>query len=393
MYFYPYISGNGVQIPTYAERLEALVSAYRNIFGSNINLEVSSPDYQLLSVFARALDDLTQIILLDFASRNPQYASGVGLDLLLPLHGLVRGGASSSTVPLTLTGTPNAVLPEAPQVLDDAGYLWACQTAGIQLNENGTALVSAVCTTPGAVSAPAGTVQHLVSPVSGLTSAVNALPATPGTEAETDASCRNRLRAAASAPALGTLDAIRNGVLSVSGVSDCVVLENTGDAADDRGIPAHSICVLFQGGNANQVAQTVFDKKAPGIGTYGALALTVTDDWGGEHTVNVQRITNAAVALTLELTPLSGYDASTVPAAIRAALAAFSASFSVGQPLVLSSLYPVIYSAVSSAAPLFSIRMLTATFGGTTTSDTVNVAWNQKVLIRANQITITESAS
>ena len=117
MYFAPYISGNGVQIPTYAERLEALVSAYRNIFGSDINLEVSSPDYQLLSVFARALDDLTQIILVDFASRNPQYASGVGLDLLLPLHGLVRGGATYSTVPLTLTGTPNAVLPEAPQVL------------------------------------------------------------------------------------------------------------------------------------------------------------------------------------------------------------------------------------------------------------------------------------
>ena len=393
MYFAPYISGNGVQIPTYAERLEALASAYRNIFGSNVNLEVSSPDYQLLSVFARALDDLTQIILVDFASRNPQYASGVGLDLLLPLHGLVRGGATYSTVPLTLTGTPNAVLPEAPQVLDDTGYLWACQTAGIQLNENGTALVSAVCTTPGAVSAPAGTVRHLVSPVSGLTSAVNALPATPGTEAETDASCRNRLRAAASAPALGTLDAIRNGVLSVPGVSDCAVLENATDTADDRGIPAHSICVLFQGGNANQVAQTVFDKKAPGIGTYGALALTVTDHWGGEHTVNVQRITNAAVALTLELTPLSGYDASTVPAAIRSALAAFSSSFSAGQPLVLSSLYPVIYSAVSSAAPLFSIRMLTATFAGTTTSDTVNVAWNQKVLIRANQITITESAS
>ena len=188
-------------------------------------------------------------------------------------------------------------------------------------------------------------------------------------------------------------NAIRNGVLSVPGVSDCAVLENTGDAADDRGIPAHSICVLFQGGNANQVAQTVFDKKAPGIGTYGALALTATDHWGGEHTVNVQRIANAAVSLTLELTPLAGYDAATVPAAIRAALAAFSSSFSVGQPLVLSSLYPVIYSAVSSSSPLFSIRMLTATFGGTTTSDTVNVAWNQKVLIRANQITITESTS
>ncbi len=122
-YFPPYIDSSGLHMPTYEDRLSALCESYRSIFGLESELSESVPDYQLLSVFARALDDLTQIILVDFASRNPQYASGVGLDLLLPLHGLVRGGASYSTVPLTLTGTPNAVLPEAPQVLDDAGYL------------------------------------------------------------------------------------------------------------------------------------------------------------------------------------------------------------------------------------------------------------------------------
>ena len=225
MYFAPYIDASGVHIPTYTDRLEALVSAYRHIFGNEANLEISSPDYQLLAVFARALDDLSQIILADFASRNPQYASGAALDLLLPLHGLSRGGASYSTVNLSLTGTPEAVLPAAPQVLDDAGHIWVCPSAGIHMDEEGKALVTAVCSTPGAISAPAGTVRRLVSPVSGLASAVNPAPAVPGTEAETDASCRNRLRAAAAAPSLGTLDAIRQGVLSVAGVTACEVLE------------------------------------------------------------------------------------------------------------------------------------------------------------------------
>lgn len=388
MYFTPYIDGNGIHIPTYADRLDALVSAYRQIFGSEINLEISSPDYQLLSVFARALDDFSQIILVDFASRNPQYASGVALDLLLPLHGLVRQGATFSTVPLTLTGTPNAVLPSAPQVLDDAGYIWACQTAGIRLNESGTALVTAVCTSPGAVSAPAGSVRHLVSPVSGLSSAVNPSAAVPGAEAETDASCRARLLAAAAAPAMTTLDAIRRAVLSVPGVTACSVLENDTDSTDARGLPAHSICVLFAGGNADAVARAVFDRKAPGVGTYGSLPRPVTDAWGNEHTVNLQRISNLPVSLTLELAPLSGYDSATVPDAIRAALAAWGDGLSVGQPLVLSSLYPVIYAAVPSAVPLFSIRSLTATAAGATTSDTVSAAWNQKILIRAAQIAI-----
>ena len=108
MYFAPYIDGGGVHIPTYEDRLEALITSYKAIFGPEMNLEPSAPDYQLLSVFARALDDLSELILVDFASRNPRYASGVGLDLLLPLYGLTRGGATRSSVPLTLTGTPEA---------------------------------------------------------------------------------------------------------------------------------------------------------------------------------------------------------------------------------------------------------------------------------------------
>ena len=390
MYFTPYIDGNGVHIPTYKDRMEALVSSYYSIFGQDVNLEISSPDYQLLSVFAKALDDLSQIVLVDFASRNPQYASGVGLDMLMPLHGLVRGGATYSTVVLTLNGTPNAVLLAAPEALDDAGYIWRCQTAGIQLDENGQAIVTAICTTPGAISAAAGTVRQLISPVSGLSSVVNAAAATPGTEAETDASCRNRLKAAAAASAVGSLDAIRAGVLSVPNVNACTILENNGDTEDERGIPGHSICVLFAGGNAYDVAQMVFDKKAPGIGTYGNLELPVTDAWGNAHTIKLQRITNANVALTIEIRPLAGYDA-TIPERIREALVAYAGTLSVGQDLVVSSLYPVIYGAVGTGSPAFSVSLLTATYGGTTTSGILQANWNQKFNIRGAQVQIIET--
>lgn len=391
MYFSPYIDGNGVHIPTYEDRLEALVSAYRRIFGAEICLEPSAPDYQLLSVFAKALDDLSQIILVDFASRNPLYASGVALDLLMPLFGLSRGGATYSTAALTLRGTPGAVLPAAPEALDDSGYIWACQTAGIQLNESGEALVTAVCATPGAVAAPAGSIRRLVSPIPGLFSAVNAAAAVPGTEAETDASCRRRMRIAAAGTGVGTLEAIRSAVLSVPNVSACKICENDGDETDARGIPGHSLCVLFSGGNAAAVAQAVFNKKAPGIGTCGTLAQRVTDAWGGEHTVRLQRITNASVALTVEIRPLTGYAAGTADA-VKAALAAYGNGLAVGQELVVSSLVPVCYGAVPSAAPTFSVSLLTATCGETTTSDVLPAVWNQRYLIRENMITVIESA-
>ncbi len=130
-YFAPYLDESGLHIPTYADRLEALLASYRSVFGPEINLTESSPDYQLLSIFARALDDFSALLVSLFAARNPSYAAGTALDLLLPLYGLTRRGATYSTVPVTLTGTPNAVLSAAPEFLDDAGNIWACQTAGL----------------------------------------------------------------------------------------------------------------------------------------------------------------------------------------------------------------------------------------------------------------------
>ena len=89
-YFAPYIDGTGLHMPTYDDRLEDLVSAYRSIFGIDAELSEAVPDYQLLSVFAKALDDTSALVLQAYNSRNPLYASGQALDLLLPMYGLSR---------------------------------------------------------------------------------------------------------------------------------------------------------------------------------------------------------------------------------------------------------------------------------------------------------------
>ena len=94
-YFTPYIDATGIHMPTYEDRLEDLATAYRNIFGLEAELSPAVPDYQLLSVFARALDDTSSLVVQDFNSRNPLYASGAALDLLLPQYGLVRAAGES----------------------------------------------------------------------------------------------------------------------------------------------------------------------------------------------------------------------------------------------------------------------------------------------------------
>ncbi len=89
-YFAPYIDASGIHLPTYADRLSDLCAAYRSIFGQEAELSPAVPDYQLLSVFAKALDDTSALVLAAYNSRNPAYASGQALDLLLPQCGITR---------------------------------------------------------------------------------------------------------------------------------------------------------------------------------------------------------------------------------------------------------------------------------------------------------------
>ena len=70
-YFAPYIDASGIHMPTYEDRLQDLLSAYRTIFGQEAELSPAVPDYQLLSVFAKALDDTSALVLQAYNSRNP----------------------------------------------------------------------------------------------------------------------------------------------------------------------------------------------------------------------------------------------------------------------------------------------------------------------------------
>ncbi len=389
-YFAPYLDESGLHIPTYADRLEALLASYRSVFGPEINLAESSPDYQLLSIFARALDDISALLVSLFAARNPSYAAGTALDLLLSLYGLTRRGATYSTAAVTLTGTPNAVLSAAPEFLDDHGNIWACQTAGLTLDVSGSLTVEAVCRTPGAVAAPAGTIRSIVTPVAGLASVTNPTAAAPGEERETDAAARHRLRLAASAPSRTMPDALMDALWAVPNVRACRVYVNETENTDANGLPPHSICAVLAGGTNANIAKAIFEKKAPGIQTHGAASASVTDAWGNAHTIHFQRVSSVYSTISIGLTALSGFDQESMVPAIRAEVQAYADRLNVGESLTVNSLYGVIYGAVPQNPPVFRVNLLTATVSpsGQLVTDVVPAAWNQRITIPSNFINI-----
>ena len=295
-YFPPYIDAAGIHLPTYEDRLEDLVSAYRNIFGAETELSPAVPDYQLLSVFARALDDVSALVLQDYNSRNPMYAAGNALDLLLPQYGITR----------------------------EAG--------------------------------------------------------------ETDAEVRARIRNALAGHGAVTPDALEAAVKNARGVKDARVYVNDTETADTNGIPPHSIAVVTRGGNAAAIAQAIWDKKAPGIGTWGSATRTVTDAAGNPHTVSYTPYTDKMIQIYPYITLLAGGDQDAVRDAVVPAIVDHVDKLGLGNALNVPQIYGVAYAADPAIANTFVVTDIQVSVPGTSgvIRDIVPCAWNGKVTAARN---------
>ena len=277
-------------MPTYEDRLEDLCSAYRMIFGQEAALTPEVPDYQLLSVFAKALDDTSALVLQAYNSRNPAYASGQALDLLLPQYGITR----------------------------QAG--------------------------------------------------------------ETDAEVRKRMNAATAARGAFSMDSLEAAIREVPGVTQVLIRVNEEDTAVD-GIPGHTIAVYVNNGDLDLIADAIWRKKPPGIGTYGTKSRTVTDDRGNLHTVRLSRPVPVGIGFRVALRSYDGFDEEAVTAVIKETLFNYANALEIGAPINVPQLYGRIYQAVGSYASTFAITDLACTGAHGAEREKLVPEWNTKLTV------------
>ena len=287
-YFAPYIDGTGIHLPTYEDRLQDLCSAYRTIFGQEAELTPEVPDYQLLSVIARSLDDTSALVLAGYNSRNPAYATGQALDLLLPQYGLTRQ---------------------------------------------------------------------------------------PG---ETDASARSRAKQALAGGSVFTLDALEAAIRQVPDVTHVLIRENGEDATVDS-IPPHSLAVVVNNGIASAIANAIFRKKPPGIGTWGTTTKTVDDGRGGTTSISFSRATLLMVQIHVTVRAYDGFDEDAVRTAMASRLMTYlDRELDIGESLNVPQLYGLLYQAVGSYAPTFAITDLYVSGSHGISREKLVPAWNAK---------------
>lgn len=199
---------------------------------------------------------------------------------------IATDGTNSSTPP---TGTDLAI--------DGGdGYIWAYCGPG-------TAAVVVPCEAlnTGATIAKAGSLNTIVTPVSGLDSVSNPVDATLGQSIESDEDLRARRVVELAGSGSGTVASYKAAVGAVSGVTNVTVLSNSTNV--QKGVlNPHSVEVIVEGGSAVDIAKAIYSVKTAGIEVQGSTAQAILDSESNSQTIYFTRFAEVPIVISLEFT-------------------------------------------------------------------------------------------
>ena len=374
------VSRDGITAPSYEDILDYFQSKARAIFGSDINLSEDTQDGQLIAIFAAALNDVNAQAIAAFNSYNPATAVGYALDEAVKTNGLARHVATHSTADVKLVGQAGTVITNGYAV-DALQNKWMLpDTVSIPLA--GTVTVTATAEQAGEISAPAGAISKIGTPTRGWQTVTNPLPAVPGAAVETDAQLRKRQSVSTMQPGAALWDSLTGAIEQLDGVQSAAGRHNDTGEADSYGIPAHSIAVVVEGGDAEDIAEAIYKKKSQGVATFGAVERQITDSLGNIYTIKFSRPTPVKVTAAITVRASETW-LSTEQDDIKSRLIGYIDTLAIGEAVNAGKCVAAIIK--HDDGEYFSLEGVT--FNGSAAS--VAIDWNQKAAIDAADITIT----
>ena len=360
-YFKPYVDSTGLHIPTYNDILEDMIAAMKQIYGDDIYLDNSSPDYQLLSIFALKQADTLQAMAYAYNARSPETAIGASLDSVVKLNGIKRKAAGHSTCQVKITGSPFTQITNGA-VKDRAGLTWDLP-ANVVIDSNGTAYTVATCRTAGAVSALAGDIAQIEIPTYGWIAVINEVSAVLGNTQETDAQLRQRQAISTANPSQTMLAGTKGAIAALPDVSRYAVYENdtnvdTVTEDNPHGLPAHSITCVVEGGTDEDVTEAIYLHKGIGCYTNGDVEVQYTDQNDYINRVRFFRPVYKDIFVKVVLKKYTGY-ISTTTVKVREAVYNYLAALTIGSYVSASVLSNIITDCNPSLTkPIFGIKEL-----------------------------------
>jgi len=332
----PVITDAGPIAPTYYEIVDYFKTKYKEIYGEDAYLENDSQDGQLLGVFSRAIADVNAVLVDVYSSFSPKTARKDALSRNVAINGISRQIPTFSTVDLEISGSPGTEIAKG-YALDRNGTQWMFPDL-VTIPESGMVVITAKAKKPGAILAMSNTVTIIGKPTRGWKGVNNPATSSLGMPVESDEKLRQRQALSVAIPSQSKTDSIKGGIFSLAGVSRCKTYENDHDSINNLGIPAHHLCVVVAGGDANEIAGIMRAKKSLGCGWYGNVNVTVINAFGDEEIVAIYRPNIVSIGFKLNVMGSSEYTKE-IENNIKDNLADYVNQLDIGDRIMVNKLY------------------------------------------------------
>lgn len=372
------VTEQGFTVKSAAEITADLDAKFVGTFGSQFDTSAESPDGQLIGVVAKLLEDVWQQAEGAYNAYSPSNAYGVGLDKVAEINGITRITNLPTSVAITLSGTAGTVVPAGYIVKTVDGLEFATVAVAVI-----PAIVTAKCTTQGAIRILANEVHVLTTAIAGLTGATNLEPGITGIVREEDPAFRARRENSTISRGTSSIDAIYEGVKSLN-LPYIAIIENTTSATVD-GVPANSFLVVVEGGTPAEVSQVIYDNKPQGITSYGSIVTVINDSKGYPHNIGISRPTPIDISVTTSITNLPGasLDSATL---VKAAIVDYVNDMNISEDVYWS----YFFSAILEVVPNIKINSLQIKFtvGGTFDTTDLVITPQQRARTDASKVVV-----
>ncbi|MED5050667.1 baseplate J/gp47 family protein [Anoxybacillus rupiensis] len=292
---------NGFKRKRYSDLIDDMVLKAKELFGEDVNINEKSFLGILIRLFAWFLAIIWEVAEKVYNSSYMHKAEGIQLDRKAWEFGIARLQEAHAQGNIEIHGTPGFVVEEGTLFETSSGVLFEL-TENVTLDESGVGTGLIVCTEPGTKgNVTVNSITIVSNPNENITSVTNPEQTEGGRARETDAEFLERYQQTLSGLGSSTTDSIRAELLKLNGVRAAVVIENTKSIPDEAGRPPKSISAYVLGGDANEIAKVIFQKKAAGIEAYGTEQVQVYDMAGYPRSIGFSRATEVPIAVQLTI--------------------------------------------------------------------------------------------
>lgn len=227
-----YLTNNGLQIATFSQIKTALIDRYKDIYGSDIDVDDSTADGVFINNIALILNNTFNTVNALYNNLDIKNASGTYLDMLCALSNIRRKQAtySSFIAEVVNTSFDTDVRYNASDltIIDNNGIEWLAQY-GINFNVQRKMTVEYICSIPGAIVIDSSWSAAIIKPDVAVTFSVYS--SVVGSEEEDDYSLRTRQMNFGSGAGDTVLTGLQSALLEINGILDARILTNV-DAED-----------------------------------------------------------------------------------------------------------------------------------------------------------------